>query len=112
MTAQFDVIDVSDWPATEDETLGTKKKVWLADARSPDPTRWLFKYPQNEETGDDWAERIAAAIAAAVEIPHASVELATRHGLRGVIVKDFTSHLRNGELQLGNSLLLELDPSY
>jgi hypothetical protein len=110
--ASFDVIDVSDWVATEDEPLGTKEKVWLADARSPEPARWLLKYRQSTETGDDWAERIAAEVATILGIPHATVELATHAGRRGVIVRDFTSHLRNGELRLGNSLLLELDPAY
>ncbi len=39
---RFSEIDVSDWPITGDETLGTKPKKWLRDPESGG--RWLLKY--------------------------------------------------------------------
>jgi len=105
----FDIQEVSGWTALEEETLGTKRKLWLI---APDGRRWLFKYRFQPSTGDDWSEKIAAEIADLVGIPHAVVELATLDGHPGVVVLDFTDHTRAGELVLGNALLLEADPSY
>ena len=105
----FDILDVSGWTVLEEETLGTKRKLWLVAA---DGKRWLFKYRFQPATGDDWSERIAAEIAELVGMPHAVVELATLDGQPGVVVLDFTDHTRAGELVLGNALLLEADPKY
>lgn len=71
----------------EDEAMGTKSKFWF---RPSEPTpRWLFKYPQ-PGTGQHWAEKIAAEIAAGLGIPHAVVELAKFDGERGSVSRSFS----------------------
>jgi len=113
MSDLYQVIDASDWKAAGDEQLGTKKKKWLRDPRPIGlDHRWLFKYRQRPTTGDDWAERIVAAIADDLAIPHAAVELAVRDGEPGVISLDLTEEQNRGELVLGNDLLYERDPKY
>ena len=72
--------------ALDDEDMGTKRKFWY-EWRSPDE-KWLFKYPR-PDTGEHWAEKIAAEIARLLDIPHARVELATCHGQRGSATKSF-----------------------
>lgn len=112
----FDDHDVSSWRVIGDEVLGTKPKRWLATAGSSNEALWLMKdqtfsvsdkfgrYPK----GDDWSERIAAAVADAMEIPAAKVELATKKGeenatVLGVISKRI--HSEDESLVHGNELL-------
>ena len=57
----------------EDEAMGSKQKFWFRESNdSPD---WLFKFPQ-PNTGQHWAEKIAAEVAGCLDILHARVELA------------------------------------
>ena len=117
MSEPYPIVDVTAWPREYDETLGTKEKFWV---RGPDAKRWLFKFSyrvsQDGKTrtvvGDDWAEQIASEIAEVLGLPHATVEMAQHAGLPGIISLDFTDSTKRGELILGNSLLLELDPDY
>ena len=89
--------------------MGSKEKFWV---REPDgDTRWLFKYPRAGK-GEHWAERIAAAVAGHLGLPHAHAELATYGGRPGVAVRDFTDGGRCGALVHGNELLVERDPEY
>jgi hypothetical protein len=81
------------------ETLGTKKKVWL---REPSGRRVLFKEARLN-TGEDWSERLAADLAGLLGLPHAHVDLAVRHGVRGVAVDDFIP--AHHDLVHGNELM-------
>lgn len=89
-----------------EEPLGTKQKFWFL----WNGQRWLFKY-RRAETGEDWAERIAAALAMRLWIPHAEVELASYSGRRGVVSCNFTVGGMN-PLVHGNDLLVAQDPAY
>ena len=103
----FAVVDVSDWAAGYQEGMGSKAKVWL---RSPSDERWLFKYVRGaDDQAEDWSEKVAAAVAIALGIPAAQVELAERNGQRGVISLDITS---GRDLIHGNELMYEHDPRY
>ena len=51
---------------------------------------WLFKYPR-PNSGEHWAEKIAAEVAAVLDIPHAEVELAVCLSVRGSISKSLLS---------------------
>lgn len=89
------------------EPLGTKDKFWFSNHR------YLFKKAR-PNTGEDWAEKIAAEVAAALGLPHAEYDLAeweVAAGMeRGVISLNFCEP---GEaLILGNELLAEADPNY
>jgi hypothetical protein len=90
-----------------DEQLGSKPKFWF---RHADGQRWLFKYARLN-TGEHWAEKVAAEIAGQLGLPHAAVELARFEGQWGSISLDFTED-RKHALVHGNELLTELDPEY
>ncbi|MCP3877509.1 MAG: hypothetical protein GY701_03830 [Sulfitobacter sp.] len=74
---------MGDWQRAHEETLGTKPKRWLQDPRSQQ--FWLMKDRtfnhrsdgSNYAKGDDWAERVACAVAQHLGLPAAQVELAT-----------------------------------
>jgi hypothetical protein len=76
----------ADWIFTS-EVMGSKVKFWYR--TSPTSTPWLFKFPQ-ANTGQHWAEKIAAEVAALLQLPHARVELAEWCGLLGSATESFT----------------------
>jgi hypothetical protein len=73
---------------------------------------WLFKQKYRDNSDDDWSEKIASELAGLIGLPHGTVELATRHGQRGIVSRDLVSQLQAGELIPGNSLLVEEDSAY
>ncbi len=80
--------------------MGSKDKFWY---RRPDEdVAWLFKYPQ-PNTGQHWAEKIAAEVAELLQIPHAKVELATFQERRGSVTESFAH--KGQSLYHGNQLL-------
>jgi len=92
-----------------DEQMGSKDKCWV---QLPDDSNpWLFKYSRmsaGNVTGEHWAEKIAAEIAALMGVPHARVELAMLNGHPGSLSQRFTQLSRAGvsvELEHGNALL-------
>ena len=102
----FPLIDVTEVPERY-ETIGSKTKFWF---RRGDKL-WLFKQAR-AATGEDWAEKLAAEIAALLELPHAIVELAVHQQNRGIVTLDFTDGHARGHLAHGNELLFEADPGY
>jgi hypothetical protein len=106
----FDIVDVSDWTVDEAETAGDEEKLWLRDG---DGWLWLFK-PRTEHPtwvqGEDWAEKIAAEVAAVLRVPAARVELASRNGVRGSVSRSVRPV--GWELQPGALLLTRVVPGY
>lgn len=96
------------------EQLGTKGKFWF------DNSKYLFKAGR-QGTGENWAEAVAAKLAAALGLPHATYELAetsialagwdpSPDGLtRGVVTPNFTPE--GGRLILGNELIVSVSTS-
>ena len=80
--------------------MGSKRKFWYRHPGDNEP--WLFKYPQ-QNTGQHWAEKIVAELAALLRIPHARVELALHIEERGSVTRSFVSD--GLELVHGNQLL-------
>ena len=110
MTAdEYPIYDVPVSDKLQVEQMGSKPKFWYVDLTSQN--LWLFKYAR-KNTGEDWAEKIAAEVAALLCLPHARVELATCQQCRGIISLDFTDRRRRGEFVPGNELLVEIDRSY
>ena len=88
-----------EWVITPEE-MGGKTKFWYG--KPDDNTNWLFKYPR-PNTGEHWAEKIAAEVAAVIGITHAKVELAQFQGERGSVTESFA---RGGRvLHHGNQML-------
>ncbi len=84
----------------EPEALGSKQKFWYR-AKQGEP-EWLFKFPQ-PNTGQHWAEKIAAEIAACLDILHARVELALFQNHQGSATESFARDGRS--LYHGNQVL-------
>jgi hypothetical protein len=85
----FGIVQVQRKWVREAEALGTKSKFWFTDETQKVP--WPFKFPQ-ANTGQHWAEKIAAEIAAAMGVIHAKVELAEFESARARLL----SHLPEG----------------
>lgn len=97
----YSVIEVQPEEVLDDESLGTKPKFWFL----RDGQRWLFKEAR-ENTGEDWAEKLAAEIAALLHIPAATVELATSQGKAGCASLSFLDHEKTtAHLIHGNEIL-------
>ena len=94
------------WPFGP-EDMGSKRKFWR---RAPDGRLWLFKAPR-PDTGEHWAEKIAAEIAAALDVTHAKVELARFGSERGSATESF-AHRRSRALYHGNQLLARVFSEY
>lgn len=110
----FEIFEV-DLAAKEDvEPLGKKPKFWF---RREDG-KWLFKSAR-ENTGEHWAEKLAAEIARLIELPAARVSLAncsdlseTGYRSAGVIVKSFVDESLGEELVHGNEALSAINQGY
>jgi hypothetical protein len=101
----FEVVSQQD----RDEPIGSKPKFWFRNAA--DGKLWLYKQAR-ENTGEDWAEKLGAELAALLGLPHATVELATHGSLRGIATKNFVDDYEAQGLFHGNDLLFVIDPRY
>ena len=101
MADYYPIIEVQAEWVLEPETLGGKQKFWYRQPGDDEPL-WLFKYPR-PDTGEHWAEKIAAEIAVHLEIPCARVELAIFQGARGSSAESFIND--DQDLFHGNQIL-------
>lgn len=99
-SAPYPIITIQPSWVLEQEAMGSKAKFWFRE--SNDTPDWLFKYPQ-ANTGQHWAEKIAAEIADALNVLHARVELAIFQGVQGSATESFAPEGR--ELFHGNQVL-------
>lgn len=98
--APYSIFEIQPEWVLETEGMGSKEKFWYR-AKDGEP-EWLFKFPQ-PNTGQHWAEKIAAEVAACLDILHARVELAVFQGTRGSATETFARDGRN--LFHGNQML-------
>jgi len=89
------------------EQMGSKEKMWVQDAHSGE--EWLLKFAR-AGTGENWSEKIAAEVAALLDIPHPMVELGVLDGRPVSLTKNFL--VSHQELVHGNELLFRTDPNY
>ena len=107
MPRHYPIVEVQKEWTLAPEFMGTKDKFWY---RSPSQnTDWLFKYPR-PNSGEHWAEKIAAEVADLIGVLHAKVELATFEKYRGSASESFTRGER--ELTHGNQILAGAVPTY
>ena len=88
------------------EQIGSKEKFWFT---HEDLGRSVFKAAR-PNTGEDWAEVVAAAMADLLGLPHASYFLAESDGRRGVVTPRFLE--QDERLVHGNEVLAGLFASY
>lgn len=96
----YSVLEIQAEWVLEPEGMGSKEKFWYR-AKDGEP-EWLFKFPQ-PNTGQHWAEKIAAEVAAAMGVLHGVVELAFFQGTHGSATESFARDGR--ELFHGNQIL-------
>lgn len=106
MSNQFPIIEVPVDAAEAEEAMGTKFKFWF---QHPELGNCLFKQAR-ANTGEDWAEKIAAELAQLLGLPHANYELAVWLEQPGVISPNFLAE--NTDLMHGNDILAGLASSY
>lgn len=101
----FPVLDVPPNASGQLEQLGSKSKFWYDVQGHP----FLFKEGR-AGTGENWAEKAAAEIAAALTLPRATYELACCGDRRGVTTPSFVPE--DGRLIHGNELLARIFSGY
>ena len=101
MSKFYRVIQIDSSQINNPEDMGSKNKFWYKSKQ--DTTKWLFKYCR-KNTGEHWAEKIAAEVAALMKIKHARVELACYEGDKGSATKSITDKYK---LLHGNQILSE-----
>ncbi|MFH1812994.1 MAG: HipA domain-containing protein [Pseudomonadota bacterium] len=97
---RYKIIEIPTDAREDTEQLGSKPKFWVL----LDDKRWLFK-ESRPDTGEDWAEKVAAEIARAVGIRAATVELAEYDGRRGCVSMNFVDVKGGQALVHGNEVL-------
>jgi hypothetical protein len=87
MAEEFPIIVVPEaaYELSKTETMGTKYKFWFDD---PNLGPCLYKQSR-PNTGEDWAEKIAAELCKLLGLPHAQYELATWKSQRGTVSPSF-----------------------
>lgn len=108
-TPKFPIIFVSQkaQQLSRQETMGSKPKFWL---EHEELGPCLYKQAR-ENSGEDWAEKVAAELCFLLGLPHAVYELAeTWEGNRGVVSRQFIPE--GGTLVHGNELLSPIVPNY
>lgn len=101
----FEIFKVPDDAADFYEQLGAKQKFWFR----KDGQKYLFKVGPLD-TGETWAEKVVAEVCSLLGIPHATYEFGIWRGLKGVISPSIVP--LDGELRMGNELLLNFDAGY
>lgn len=117
----YPVLEIPPDAPFTDEHLGSKYKFWL---KCLPEWQTLFETtPDNEDplvlfkegrpnTGEAWAEKISAEIAALLQLPHAQIELATFEGKRGTCSLSFLNTQQGDTLFHGNELLALIVKGY
>ena len=101
MSDLYPIVEVKRESVRESEDMGSKDKFWYLHPKTEEGD-WLFKYPRCN-TGEHWAEKIAAEVAAVLGILHARVELAVFEEDKGSVTKSFAQE--GQELIHGNQML-------
>ena len=98
----YRILRIDPHSAPELEQMGSKEKSWIS-VSEQDDSKWLFKRPQRESSGEHWGEKIAAEVAGVLSIPCARVELAVLQEVRGSATENFVHG--NHALIHGNEIL-------
>lgn len=103
-TTLYPVLAIQPEWVLEPEALGTKSKFWYRPVSGNEKEDWLFKFPR-PNTGEHWAEKIAAEIAGLMKVRHARVELAMFGGTHGSASESFVDRSKGFGLVHGNEIM-------
>jgi len=95
----YPVLDIPDEAPEDLEPAGTKTEFWF----HHEGRRGLFKRCRRQDSGEDWAEKVAAELALLLGIPAARYDLAVHQGAPGVVSWSIADPPRT--LILGNQIL-------
>jgi excisionase family DNA binding protein len=101
----FDILDISDVEPIQDEQMGTKRKFWF----ETENWQFLFKVGR-DNTGDNWAEKVASELCELIRLPHAEYELAVWRKAKGVVSPTFVPV--GAQLRPGNEILARIMHGY
>jgi hypothetical protein len=103
----YQIVSIPSTARGDIEPLGSKEKFWVTLAGQ----HWLFKEAR-ANTGEDWAEKVAAEVAKLAGIDAAEVELAEFSGRLGCVCRSFVDLEKGEGLVHGNEILGRLVTSY
>lgn len=89
MTSAYEVWQLPVWPDIQQlrlESRGSRRKFWIS--IDGEPNLWLLKYPR-PDTGEHWAEKIAAEVGKLIGVDCARVELANSGGELVTVCESF-----------------------
>lgn len=104
--------DISSWVHTGHGGKSTLEKEEL---KSPDGLKYIIKYPRDSSQGlywEDITEFIAAKIGALMDLEMMSVEIVTRDGKRGCLLRNFSAEYGAKMSEEGGALLPGLVEGY
>lgn len=101
--ARWNVREIEPEWKIDPEEMGTRQKFWYSHPGDPRPA-WLFKHPR-QNTGEHWAEKIAAEVADLLSTPHTRVELAVLGDQRGTVTRSFVDE---GDVLFHGNQFLEI----
>ena len=93
LPSTYEVRQLPVWPEIEQlrlESRGSRHKFWIS--IEEEPKLWLLKYPR-PNTGEHWAEKIAAEVGKLIGVNCARVELAESSGDLVTICESFYPHV-------------------
>jgi hypothetical protein len=85
VSEKFPIFEISPEAPEESEAMGTKEKFWFHHEQLG---LCLYKKAR-QNTGEDWAEKIAAELCKLIQLPHAEYQLAIFNNEKGTISKSF-----------------------
>ena len=89
MPSTYEIRQLPVWPELQQlrlESRGSRHKFWIS--IEEEPKLWLLKYPR-PNTGEHWAEKIAAEVGRLIDVDCARVELANCDGELTTICESF-----------------------
>lgn len=112
-SSAYGVRDITTWPVMFQEARGLDPKDWIAPPNQVDQVSqagwWLYKpiKAASYRPYDDWAEKLAAELAALIDLPAARIDLARGLEDEGIISRNVTPD--GWSLESGDTLLSEFD---